>query len=69
VKQPKVATTVSVEPWVGTDQVAEWLGKPSSWLYNNAERLGIPRVRIGNQYRYKLSQVDAWLGAGEGTAA
>jgi len=49
------------ESWVGTEQVAEHLGKPVSWLYQNAERLGIPRRRLGNHLRFRLSEVDAWL--------
>lgn len=50
-----------METWLTTEQVADHLGKPRSWLFNNAERLAIPRRRIGRQYRYKLSEVDAWL--------
>lgn len=49
------------EPFVTADVAANHLGKPVSWLYNNAERSGIPRYRIGNQWRYRLSEVDAWM--------
>ncbi len=52
---------VKSEPWVTTDVAATHLGKPPSWLHNNADRLNIPRRRLGNQYRYRLSQLDAWL--------
>lgn len=44
-----------------TDEVAKYLAKPRSWLDNNAERVGIPRIRLGNNYRYRLADVDAWL--------
>lgn len=53
--------TGSVEPFVTTEDVAEFLGKPPSWLYNRAERLGVPRYRVGLQYRYRLSEVAAWV--------
>jgi len=41
--------------------MAEHIGKPMSWLHQNADRLGIPRTRLGNHYRYRLSDVDKWL--------
>lgn len=44
-----------------TDEVAEYLAKPRSWIDNNAERVGIPRRRLGRHYRYRLSEVNAWL--------
>ena len=50
------------EPFVSHHQAAEHLGVPPSWLYSNAEKLGVPRYRIGpRQYRYKLSELDGWL--------
>ncbi len=58
-----MAATGAAEPLVGTGEVAAKLGKPASWVYSQAARLGIPRYKIGQQYRYKLSEVDAWLEA------
>lgn len=49
-----------IEPWVASKGAAEHLGVKASWLYNNQERLGIPRAKFGNTYRYKLSQLDTW---------
>jgi predicted DNA-binding transcriptional regulator AlpA len=57
-----------LEGFVGTEEVAAFLGKPASWLYNRAEALNIPRYKIGLQYRYRLSEVAEWVvrnGAGE----
>lgn len=51
---------------MSTRELAEHLGKPVSWIYNNAERLGIARIRVGNQYRYRLSEVDAQLKSDRG---
>lgn len=56
------AVATQIEPFVGTEEVAAFLGKPPSWLYNRAERLGIPRYRVGLHYRYRLSEVAAWVG-------
>lgn len=49
------------EPYVGTEEVAEFLGKPASWVYDRAGQLGIPRYKVGSHYRYRLSEVEAWV--------
>lgn len=42
-------------------EVAEYLGKPPSYLYNNVEKMGIPHVKIGQQYRFLISDIKMWL--------
>lgn len=49
------------EKWVDTQAVADYLAKPRSWILNNSERVGLPRHKLGNQFRYRLSEIDAWL--------
>ena len=44
-----------------TEQVAEKLGKPVSWVYNNLLKEGIPFIKLGNQYRFIESQLDSWI--------
>lgn len=51
------------ERLVDTREVARHLNKPVSWVYDNAERLGLPRYRVGQHWRYRLSEVDAWVKA------
>ena len=57
------------ERFVTVEETAEYLGKPPSWIYNNAERLRLPRYRVGNQWRFRLSEVDEWVRAGAGVSA
>lgn len=52
---------LTAEPFVGTREVAAFLGKPVSYVYEHAGRLGIPRYKLGNQWRYLLSEVEDWL--------
>lgn len=52
---------VRLEAFCSTKQVADFLGKPVSWVHNNAARTGLPRYRIGNQWRYRLSEVARWV--------
>lgn len=49
------------EPWVDQRGTAEHISKPVSWLHHEAAALGIPRYKIGNQWRYRLSEVDQWI--------
>ncbi len=49
------------ETWMTTEEIAAHLRKPVTWIYNNADRMGLPRHRLGRQYRYRLSEVDAWV--------
>lgn len=51
----------NVEPLVTNVEVAEYLRKPKSWVYVNAERLNIPRLKVGKQYRYRISEIAEWL--------
>lgn len=56
-----MGTTATTEKYVSTAAAAEFLDKPASWLRNNAARLGIPRRRVGNHWRFRLSEVEAWV--------
>jgi hypothetical protein len=58
-------SALATEPWVTTDEVAAHLHKPVSWIHQNSERVGLPRRRLGNQFRWRLSEVDAWLSGQE----
>lgn len=50
-----------MEAYVPHSVAAAFLGKPVSWLYENAESLGIPRYKVVNQWRYRLSEMAAWM--------
>lgn len=49
------------EPYWTTSEFATYLNKPVSWVYDNVERLGIPSHRIGRQFRFRRSEVEAWI--------
>jgi hypothetical protein len=57
----KIRKATTLEAFVSTEDVAAFLGKPLSWVFNNAGPLGIPRYKIGNHYRYRLSEVAKWV--------
>jgi len=43
------------------DQLAEYLGVPASWIYDNHSKLGLPSMKVGRRLRFRLRHVDAWL--------
>ena len=49
------------EPLKATKDAAAFMDKPVSWLHHNAGPLGIPRYRVGNQWRYRLSELAEWV--------
>ena len=54
----------SPEPWVSVDAVAEHLGVAKDSIYRWIENRGLPAHRIGRLWKFKLSEVDAWVRTG-----
>lgn len=46
---------------IGVDELAEYLAVPSSWVYDNHHRLGLPAIKLGRHLRFRECDVDAWL--------
>lgn len=53
------------EKWVGIEDAATYLGvKPSTvrdWIRKDT---GIPAQKIGKQWKFKYSELDAWVKSG-----
>jgi excisionase family DNA binding protein len=49
------------ERWISLQEAAAHLNVSKSWLYQKGEAAGVPRARIGTKYRYKTSDLDAWM--------
>jgi excisionase family DNA binding protein len=49
------------EPYVDVQAVADFLGVPKSWVYEQARRYGMPHRFAGRYLRFRLSEVEAWL--------
>jgi excisionase family DNA binding protein len=52
--------------WINLDEAADYLGiKPGtirSWIRN---KKGIPAHKIGKQWKFKCSELDAWVKSGK----
>jgi excisionase family DNA binding protein len=44
-----------------TDQVAEYLGVDKFTVYRLVSQKRIPAFKVGNQWRFNKSMIDAWL--------
>ena len=52
------------EPWASVEEVAEHLGIAKDTVYRWIESKSLPGHRVGRLWKFKLSQVDAWVEAG-----
>lgn len=53
------------EAWASVDDVAKHLGIVKDTVYRWIESKGMPAHKVGRLWKFKLSQVDAWIEAGE----
>lgn len=56
------------EPWVSGDEIARHLGVAKDTVYRWIETRGLPAHRMGRLWKFKVSEVDAWVekgGAGD----
>jgi len=44
-----------------TEEVAHYLGKSPQWVRENQDQLGIPRFKLGQQWRYEPNDFYAWV--------
>lgn len=59
---------MKTEPWVSVDEVAKHLGVAKDSVYRWIESRALPAHRIGRLWKFKLTEVDAWVRArGAGT--
>ena len=58
------ASLMTTEPWVSVDDVVKHLGVARDSVYRWIERKGLPAHKVGRIWKFKLSEVDAWVREG-----
>ena len=53
------------ERWVNVDDVAAHLSVTRDTIYRWMERKALPAHRLGRVWRFKLSEIDAWVQSGK----
>lgn len=53
------------EKWSSLEEIAEHLGVSKDTVRNWIKKDVIPHRRIGKQYKFRISEVDAWVDSGK----
>ena len=53
----------NIERWYSMNEIAEYLGITRDTVLVWIEKLGMPCVKIGRTWKFKISEVDAWMRA------
>jgi uncharacterized protein len=56
----------SAEPWVSAEDVASHLGVRKESVYRWIDSRGLPVHRLGRLFRFRLSEIDAWVSGHRG---
>lgn len=54
----------AIEPWYSVEEIACHLGVSKETIYRWLERRNIPAHRMGKLWKFKPSEVDAWVQTG-----
>ena len=57
--------TSEPEKWSSLEEIAEHLGVSKDTIRNWIKKAVIPHRRVGKQYKFKISEVDAWVDSGK----
>jgi excisionase family DNA binding protein len=52
------------EPWISGEEIARHLGVAKDTVYRWIEARGLPAHRVGRLWKFKVSEVDAWVERG-----
>lgn len=55
--------------WLSVSEIAEYLGVSKDTVYSWIANKDLPGHRIGRFWKFKRSEVDAWVHRGRGTDA
>ena len=55
----------NLERWVSMKEITAYLGINRDTVLNWIEKRGMPAVKVGRLWKFKISEVDAWMKAGQ----
>jgi excisionase family DNA binding protein len=58
---------MGIEPWVSVEAVAKHLGVAKDSVYRWIESRRLPAHKVGRLWKFRLSEIDAWVEAGGAT--
>lgn len=60
---------MTMEPLLTPEEVATFLRKSRSWVYQAAADKKLPSTRVGRDLRFKRSELESWLNANTSSTA
>ncbi len=54
----------TAEQWVSVEQIAHHLNVKAFTIYKWLERKDMPAHKVGRLWRFKISEIDAWVRSG-----
>ena len=58
-----------LERWFGLKEIAQHIGISKDTIRSWIKKGNIPHHKIGRQYKFKISEVDAWVESGQSANA
>lgn len=58
-----------VERWFSLEEISKHLGVSKDTIRGWIKKETIPYYRVGRQYKFKLTEVDAWVESGQSANA
>lgn len=58
-----------IERWYNLEEIANHLGVSKDTIRSYIKKCTIPYYKVGRQYKFKLSEVDAWVESGQSADA
>ena len=58
-----------IERWYNLEEIANHLGVSKDTIRSYIKKGTIPFYKVGRQYKFKLSEVDAWVESGQSADA
>ena len=62
-------TTNNAERWSNLEEIANHIGVSKDTIRSWIKKETIPHHKIGRQYKFKISEVDAWVESGQSADA
>jgi len=65
----EVVIMEEIERWYNLEEIANHLGVSKDTIRSYIKKGTIPFYKVGRQYKFKLSEVDAWVESGQSADA
>lgn len=63
------STMAETERWMSVEEIANHLGVSKDTIRGWIKKETIPFYKVGRQYKFKISEIDAWVESGKSANA